>query len=437
MMLQFSCAPGIVGLSSSQANGDDVPASAASPGISFEDAIARILARSPTIEAQRKTLDSVRAQALPSYFFLAPELQIDSQQQKQVVYSIGSEQVSRTLELRGNVNLLRFGADLAQLRSSNAQIRRQEAVVDSTVLQAEADGVQALVELIQRRKDRLVLERAVQMQSEAHEIARLRYARGLLPQQDADKVEIDLDNARSLLAEGRIAEAAAASSLTALLGNADVRIEWPWQERLTKLDPAQFTRARGFDVSRVPEWIGAKEFVEYQDQQAKRSYSLMLPSLDASFAYGFYETDALTSSYGSTQGPGWTATVGVTLPLFDRLIDYSTARSSVYLRGAAEAAQVGTERLAKSEYETGRDSFEIAVRSAVARERTLGLSERLFRDSVLRFKSGRASSNDLLLDETRLTTSETLATQSWATAHLSLARFCHSLGRSIASCFAR
>jgi outer membrane protein TolC len=137
---------------------------------------------------------------------------------------------------------------------------------------------------------------------------------------------------------------------------------------------------------------------------------------------------------GASSGTQWTATIGVTLPIFDRLVNYSNARSNAHLRSAAEASQVQEERQALGTYETQRRTFEIAVASAVARERTLEIARRIYRDSLLRFRSGRASSNDLLLDETRLTSSETLANQGWASAHMALAGFCHSVGRRLAGC---
>jgi outer membrane protein TolC len=124
----------------------------------------------------------------------------------------------------------------------------------------------------------------------------------------------------------------------------------------------------------------------------------------------------------------------VTLPIFDRLVNYSNGRSSAYLREAAQSAQVQVERAAQSESEASRSSFEISVRSAVAREKTLVMARRLYQDSLQRLQAGRSSSNDVLVDETRATTAENLANQGWASAHLAWIRLCHGVGLRLDAC---
>ena len=59
------------------------------------------------------------------------------------------------------------------------------------------------------------------------------------------------------------------------------------------------------------------------------------------------------------------------------------------------------------------------------------LAEHLFEDNRQRFKMGRATANDLAVDQNRLLEAELLAVDGWVNAHLSLVKLCHALGHSI------
>jgi outer membrane protein TolC len=81
-----------------------------------------------------------------------------------------------------------------------------------------------------------------------------------------------------------------------------------------------------------------------------------------------------------------------------------------------------------------REAFRTSVSAALARERTLAMSRKLFQDGLKRFRAGRAAANELSVDQARLLDSELFAVQGWSAAHLAYSRLCHALGVSVWQC---
>ena len=58
----------------------------------------------------------------------------------------------------------------------------------------------------------------------------------------------------------------------------------------------------------------------------------------------------------------------------------------------------------------------------------------LYEDNIKRFRAGRISANDLILDQNRVFDSELLAIEGWGDLHLNLSKFCHSIGMLVSEC---
>jgi outer membrane protein TolC len=157
----------------------------------------------------------------------------------------------------------------------------------------------------------------------------------------------------------------------------------------------------------------------------------MLPSFDTSITYGYYR---YAFDAGVPNGSAWQGAFLITLPLFDRMVNLSNARSQAHLIREAEFEKVQVERNADAEITAARQGLARAVKSAIEREATLSKSVNLYQDSLRRFQNGRADTNEMLLDQTRVLDTELLAISGWSDAHLAFARFCHSLGKRISDC---
>jgi outer membrane protein TolC len=420
----------------------------ADPGlISFEEALAQILARSTTIATQEASLGATRARNLPARLAFAPSVSL-SARQTQGGGALVSPYRDRQAEGVAQLNLFRWGADVKGWQAASSDEAQQQALLEDAYLRTQDGAVAALVTALQRRLEITVAQGIVKMRKDSLAIAQQRYKGGYLPLQETRKVEVDLVNAESLLADALTAEAVASAQLESLLGHSRVSTEWPWTVAFLKLTAmpaiAADIPATGDGGARLaealgkrPDWRAAQARVDAEDARVSRAWRLLGPSLDAQGTYGYYWSDrgaGLGAAGGGVGAPQWAGTVGVQLPLFDRLSLYSDARERVFVRSSAELALEQVRRDARAEWDGARHVFVTSLDTARSRDRILGVSRKLYSDGLQRFRSGRISADELVLEQQRVYDSERLAVQGWATAHLAYSRLCKALGLRLAEC---
>ena len=122
------------------------------------------------------------------------------------------------------------------------------------------------------------------------------------------------------------------------------------------------------------------------------------------------------------------------VPLFEGFRQYSTYKSSQAIKVSDEYRFLDFKRTAKAQATFSKSQYDIALKTAMRRERNLKLARKLYKQNFKRFKKGRSTVNDLLLDQSRLLDSENLAVDGWLTAHQRFYQYCHTLGQSINQC---
>ena len=428
-LLVLFCLPGSVSVCIGAVAAESPSQTETNP-LSFDEALSRILGRSTAIATQQASLESTRAGALPSKFAFVPSVSFDAKSAN--ASGIALQGPYSLVEATSQYNLFHWGADFAGLGAGNADIESQESQLLAVTLQAEDDAVSALIAEVQQQKQLDIDRDVATMQEKLEKIARERFSHGFLARQEVEKVSVDLDNANAAVADAVLLEINTRTQLESFLGPALVIPEWPWKEKLS--GSGQKLLALPWNVEARPDWRAARNHAIAEDKRYVRDERLLLPSLDASFSYGYYNgvSSSVTDSGGAY---GWNSAITVSLPFFDHLTTYSNARAQLYVRAAADVAVTQVERTAQAAWEAARDGFKIALDAAVARERTLGVSRRLYQDSLKRFQAGRITANDLVIDQRRLLDSELFSVQGWAAAHLAFPRLCHAFGKKITECW--
>jgi outer membrane protein TolC len=396
--------------------------------LTFEEALETIVNRSTTVTTQQAILDRTQAGNLTSHLRLLPTASAiitDSYGQ-----GTGAPGVDHSQTLAGNLNLnlFHFGSDVAAMKAANAEEDTAANLITNAVITTEGTGVNALVTTVQAVQEVRILNQIVEMQSGSYQISLERYRRGLLPAQEADKVSIDLDNARAALRDAEIAARQAEANLTALLGHPNIALEWPWKKRLQAASNL-LARISASDLSSRPDWIAAKRRIDGLEERIKEKWGAILPSLDAQFSAGFFNDVTRGAN-----GPNWAGSVTLTIPLFDRLGAYGDYRVTVANRVVSEAAFEQVKRQATNDFQAAKAAFQISLESAKDRDKTLTTSRRLYQDNLLRFRSGLVSANDLIVDQRRLFNTELNAIKGWGAVHVHFSNLCHALGKTIAEC---
>jgi outer membrane protein TolC len=407
-------------------------AQAASPvRAGFAEALDKIVQRSPAVARQREVIESTRSKYLSTGLLLwAPSVSAKARYGRDQEFGAPSSATNQSIEGVAELNLFRFGADLAATKAANRDIESQELTLNDAVLDAEAEGVAALVSYIQAQRQLEVTGRILATRKDSLSVARRRYDKGQLPSEEVDKVSVDLDNAAAQKRDAESQLAQASAELERLLGEPDITTEWPWKEAISKAVPVLLKHSSS-DLAARPDWKASAAQVELAHQRSKEAFGAMLPRLDAKASYGYFSNDMLGVK---TTGPGWTAGLEVTVPLFDRLTGYGTYRALAHAKGAAEADLEAVKRLAKKEWDAAKASLSISLDTALAREKTLTVARKLYQANQERFNRGILSANEFRIDQDRLYQTELFVLEGWGAVHNDFRRLCHSLGRRVESC---
>lgn len=393
-------------------------ASGADPrkSVDFETAYRKLVERDLDVRTRELEVESARARRLRQYGTFLPSLEL---QASEIRAGEPPTDPRRAGALVASANLFRSGSDHAGVKASSRDVSASEENLLASKQKAEQSAVETLMEYVASRRRREITEKIVSLRTESLKVARERYAKGILPLQDVDKVSIDLENSRARLSDAEAEEAAARAALTAAFGSAvDVSVEWPWRARLASNEKLEDT---SFDIQKLPAYRASLLGVEAENLRRHQARASLLPSLDVSASYG-------NENLSQPDRRDWSATVTLSIPLFEKFQGWSATRIQ---NAAYETALVRREsvvRTAQAEVESFKRSFKAARESALVRERTAKVSEKLYNDNQQRFRLGRASVNDLAIDQDRLLQSQLLEVEGWSKAHTSLVRLCHALG---------
>lgn len=392
--------------------------------LSLQQALSQIIEKSTAVQAQKANLKIAEIRSLNSKLAFLPDIRAELTQAKSATGEepFTAQDQKWTLGATAELNLFRFGADTSGWRAASHDLAGAVASVDAETLKAEEQGATALFLKIQRQNETRVLSHWVETETKLEKIAQERYEHGLLPLQEVEKVTVDRSNAEARLAGSQINEIEANASLEKLLGEQLIEEIWPWKKSL-----ASWTNLPKLDqeIKALPDWKVSNSSLNAELERLDQRWRASLPSLDATLSYGKYYP------FSQESYPSWSATATLSIPLFDRLSHINDAREQKQTVAIAEAKLDQQARDLRSDAKLARETFQKQLNTALDREKTLALSQRLFEDAQKRFQMGRLSSNDLSIEQSRLIDSELYAIQGWSNAHQAAVRLCHSLGKRI------
>jgi outer membrane protein TolC len=282
-----------------------------------------------------------------------------------------------------------------------------------------------------------VSQKTLNSKKEYFEIAKHRYTMGLLSAQDLDKVMIDLNNADSNQHDLEIEIEKIKSDLKIQLSQnlnlESISIQWPWIDRLnslnTKSNPTESELSNDFSVENHPEWQQQNEILNSAKAASQARQADLFPRVDLTLStekFHYIDQDWTHQ---------WSGVIALEIPLFNKMSDYSSYKVSVEQK---LQDSIKLELLAKNLKETfnlSNRTLKATIKSALNREKTQKIAEKLYNDNLVRFKTGRTTVNDLLLDQERLTQTQYLAIQGWLEAHTSLLKYCQAQGFEQLRCF--
>lgn len=393
--------------------------------LSFDQALNTLFETNTPLAIQKARVDAAGAQHTGSKFSLLPTIELSANEERR-----GDPKTElQTLSATTRLNIFRFGADLARLDASRANLGSQKSLLHSQELKTEDEIVAALIAIVQQSQRLRVAQATLDYSKRLLEIGQARFQRGVLAREEVDQVSIDLSNAEAVVRDYQSQLNRALSQVTTLSEKAGldplkIKLDWPWKDRFNEAS-IQKLASQSIDPGVAPELKGAELQFAAQRAQAKRYKRLLFPSLDLSYSAQRTENEA------GQRADGWVGLLTLSVPLFEGLSDWTEYRVQNAQAIIAEQGYRQALRDVPVRQELAQKNFQIAYQTALSREKTLGVARRLLDSSLVRFRAGRASADSLALDQNRFAQAELLSVDGWAQAHLALNELLHAFGQSV------
>jgi outer membrane protein TolC len=387
------------------------------PELTFADAYDKILQRSLRVQTQDAQIRVAEGRRMRAVGMFAPGVSATTTNiQDPTTWG------RQTAYLTAKLNVFKGGSDVEALKGAREQVAREREQLEVEHQNAEAEATLALVDAIGQTLLRDIAAQLAASTAEINQTARRRFEKGQIQAQEVEKAKIELDNARARLNDAETTLARARAILRTLLGQGRVRPEWPWKGAIARDGtPGSGLADAPFDMQKRPDWRAATRQYEADRRRANQTWRQLWPSLDLQASYG-------TEDASDPGRRDWSVTFALSTQLFDQGQTIGLAQERDAIAQQAAYLKEGIERRADADIEIDRQAHRIAARSALARQTNLTASQGMLDDSEKRFRLGKASVNDLVIDQTRFSDSERLAIDGWSQAHISLLRLCHVLG---------
>jgi outer membrane protein TolC len=379
--------------------------------------------KSTTIPTEQAFLQAKRIAKYAGYGAFLPTVSLSHTRAK--THKINSD--LNKYQLQTSWNLFNSGADIAQIKANSFDFEAQKHQVRFTTLQMEDMTLEILFNIIKINKQIEILEQFKEIKEKSLKTTKLRFNKGLTPKEEVDKVSIDLEIADARLKDALINKENIQSELSTLLGYSDwFKFSWPWSKKL--MAKSHDIKHSSFKLEQRPDYLVFENTWQKSKEFESRDFRKLFFRVDLTAAYGFTEVFPDSRQYG------FSSLLTLSIPLFEGFSSYSNYKSSQAIKNSDQYKFENLKRTANAQWKHFKKQYDLAIQTANRRDQNLKLSRKLYAVNFKRFRQGRTTVNDLLLDQSRLLDSENLAIDGWLAAHQRFYQYCHALGKSIKDC---
>lgn len=329
--------------------------------------------------------------------------------------------------LTAALDVFSFGRDWSFYKSSRYELKAQENRTWSKLMEREFELGNLLLSYMREVKNLSILKSIVELKERALKISGQRFQSGALPEQDLNKVKLDVSNARGeyLIA---LQDLTNFSARIRAFGVESTPELYPWEMKFTEKNLNDLL-AMNIPVEKVPQFQELALQYEANVYRQRGFLQNMFGSVQLSFSRSYLD-------YGSEDQWEWRAGLAYTIPLFDQFRQYTDYKDAAAEKRTSEIQQQFRKNLLKESQVANKNNLKVAFENYRERKEALQISSKLYNDSVRQFNRGQLSVNELLVDQDRLLRTEQIANQSMYQLHLSVLNYCHAYGRPvIKNCF--
>lgn len=384
--------------------------------LDFNSAFDKIVDNDRDLRAQKMEVETYGGLAFSKKLFWTPSLTVGRASPVNESKLEGDSRDFASL----NWNLFRFGSDFYAAKAAHATYRSKQSSLNNQQLLTETAAAKILFERLSVNENRKLAENLEKAQADLLQVARLRFDRGLLAKEELDKSEIDFENAKTRLRNIEITQNSSQASLITRAGEDLTDFRWPWMSFLNK----SFKQPR-IDKGQSFTALSMNHLKMAADAERNSKALAFLPQVDLAVE------KTIAPSEDTNE---WQGSLLFTWKLYDRFSDWSAIRTA---RAQAHYYDWAYEQSLRDEpvqIETTWKKLLTSQAEAHSRLKVRNRSQHLFDASLRKFKMGRITVNEVVVDQSRHLDSEQLLVQSLQDFHLSLLAWCHSQNLSLREC---
>lgn len=391
--------------------------------LSFEQALSQIVQRSTDIPQVQAELDAQEAAFLSSQLSFLPDLEANYSDSTGGTFSWRQKQAS----LQARLNLFRGGSDFYGYQTQKNQLKANQYGLLQEQLDVEKKASEVIFRYLLAARRLEIFQKLSETNQRSFQALSERVQRGLAPEQEALKAEIDWQNAQAQFLSAEVDHERARRNLEELLGHAEVRGDWPFEKVLLELKEASVQRME-LSFEARPDVQAARYALESSEATYKRTFGQFLPRIDLSHSWARYGQDNFDNREQASL-------ISVSFPFFEG------GRSKLEVERAGAQRLIVRQQLVALRRQASiasKETLSSLLRLAETikqRQKTVELAKRVFDNNFRRYQEGRTSVNELQIDQGRLLDSQLLASQGWFDAHLAFVHFCHAGGMGLSHCF--
>lgn len=378
--------------------------------------------RNTAIMSQKKYLENLDTQVLASKFHFLPKLDLSYRHQNQLAF----DHQSNTLALDAKFNIFAGGSDVANYKAYTHIYSSNQNKLTHLELSSEYEVLKSYFEYLYKFQLTNIYNELVKAKETAFKTSEVRFQKGFISLEEVQKLMIDLENSKAKFSDNQYSFQEITKSMEDLTGTNLFVNNWPFSY-------SQFEKMI-LSLHSISNKNDSHPLVQYKEMEVKSKEQLRKKSIG-----NFYPEINLGYSFFRTTQDGFSQNdkavyVLLTMPLFDGLSRYAsfTEASFEYHHSQYELTQA--KRDYKKQMETSLIAFQTYFQTSKNRKTNLELSEKLYKSNFLKFKAGRSSVNDLLIEQSTLLDSQILALEGMKQLHLAYLQFCHTRGLRINSC---
>jgi outer membrane protein TolC len=390
--------------------------------ISFSDALIEITKRSTDLPPVEAGVEAAEHFQLSKKLKFAPSLSAGYSKSEEHSYTSNTD----ALFLKSSFNIFNGGSDYSDYQAGSYNLFATQAKLSKQVLTVENKATVAIVDYLQKTIDKNIYLGIYKSKIKSLKATKRKFKRGLTPRQEVLKVKVDLGISKAQFNSTKISSSSSRAKLIALLGHSQLTIRWPLKNKLRKINLKKLKNSN-LDLDNRPDLLEAK----YQMLRDKNSLNSVkrsfLPKIDFSYTMSASTTNSVDSDTR-------TSLLTISIPLFSNWQTFSSYKAAQATSSSSNYNYKAKARSAESDWDALKQNLIESISTAKEREINVKLSRSLYKANFKRFRAGKATVNDLQLDQARLLQAESQQSSGWAAAHLAFLNYCQAKGTSIISC---